>query len=299
MRDLHHGDVDVLNACRAFVAVADLGSFTRGAADVGTSQSVVSRRIASLERHVGDVLLVRDTPRTVLTPTGAQLLPSARALVAQADQFEAAVAGRGPAAASVAVPEVLDPRDLAAAHVAAHDHGMSLRLLPLPPAPRRDAAATGELDAALVTREPHAADFRVPLGIAAALPSPRRVRLEHLRPRRGAAQIPTVWLTAEDAVPHVHDRLTAAAERYGLLPTQVQVAATVPEAVAAALTSSDVVIMSPREAHRHDLAWTALEPGIARGYSIDVTSRRPPDIAEVLTACLHKLIETTTDVAAP
>lgn len=58
----------------AFVAVAEEGSFTAGAARLGWPKSTVSRRIAALEDGLGVRLLHRTTRRVDLTPTGRELL---------------------------------------------------------------------------------------------------------------------------------------------------------------------------------------------------------------------------------
>jgi DNA-binding transcriptional LysR family regulator len=60
------------------VTVAELGSFTRAAAQLHVSQPTLSSQIAVLEREVGGSLLDR-LPRTVrLTPAGRALIPHAR-----------------------------------------------------------------------------------------------------------------------------------------------------------------------------------------------------------------------------
>lgn len=75
MRDL---DLDLL---RAFVAVADAGSFTAAADTVGRTQSAVSQKIRRLEELVGYPLFDRDSRSLALTGTGGQLLIGARRLL--------------------------------------------------------------------------------------------------------------------------------------------------------------------------------------------------------------------------
>ncbi|WP_424628487.1 LysR substrate-binding domain-containing protein [Bradyrhizobium sp. SYSU BS000235] len=75
MRDL---DLDLL---RAFVAVADAGSFTAAADTVGRTQSAVSQKIRRLEELVGYPLFDRDSRSLTLTGTGGQLLIGARRLL--------------------------------------------------------------------------------------------------------------------------------------------------------------------------------------------------------------------------
>ncbi|MFD0935088.1 LysR family transcriptional regulator, partial [Methylobacterium trifolii] len=63
---------------QAFVLVADLGSFTRAAEALDTSQAAVSLKLKRLEDRLGCRLLDR-TPRHVrLSPRGEAFLPAAR-----------------------------------------------------------------------------------------------------------------------------------------------------------------------------------------------------------------------------
>lgn len=66
-----------------FASVAELGSFSRAAERMGYPKSTVSRRLAALERHLGERLLLRTTRRQALTEFGAQLLEHARQVAAE------------------------------------------------------------------------------------------------------------------------------------------------------------------------------------------------------------------------
>jgi DNA-binding transcriptional LysR family regulator len=67
-----------IDAVRAFVSIVDLGSFTRAAETLGTTQSAVSLRLKRLEEAIGRKLVSR-TPRSLqLTPHGAAFLERAR-----------------------------------------------------------------------------------------------------------------------------------------------------------------------------------------------------------------------------
>jgi len=68
-----------------FAHVADLGSFSRAAQKTGLPKSTVSRRIAGLERVLGERLLLRTTRRQTLTEFGTLLLDHARQVVAEVD----------------------------------------------------------------------------------------------------------------------------------------------------------------------------------------------------------------------
>lgn len=89
-----------LESLRAFVKVAELGSFTGAGAHLASSKSRVSLRVAALEAELGSQLLQRSTRAVRLTTDGEQLLARARRLLAEADEvasmFQAKGALRGP-----------------------------------------------------------------------------------------------------------------------------------------------------------------------------------------------------------
>ncbi|MFA5489268.1 MAG: LysR family transcriptional regulator [Candidimonas sp.] len=83
MYNLHKSamhNFDILGV-EAFVAVADLGSFSQAADRLHLSQTALSRRIVKLEAAVGGKLLARTTRSVSLTQPGADFLPRARRLV--------------------------------------------------------------------------------------------------------------------------------------------------------------------------------------------------------------------------
>ncbi len=72
---------------RAFVAIAELGSFTDAGKARLRSQSALTRQIRDLETIVGDRLLDRTRGHlTGLTPTGQRLLPYARQVLSTLDE---------------------------------------------------------------------------------------------------------------------------------------------------------------------------------------------------------------------
>ena len=79
-----------LQDLRAFVAVAERGSFRQGAADLFLSQSALSRRIEKLEESLGVKLFERTTRRVQLTNVGQTFLVNVRAAL---DGLEDAVLG--------------------------------------------------------------------------------------------------------------------------------------------------------------------------------------------------------------
>jgi DNA-binding transcriptional LysR family regulator len=76
---------------RAFVAVAEDGSFTRAADRLHLVQSSVSAAVLALERELGVKLLARGNRRSELTDAGRALLPEARHVLEAVDLAEDAV----------------------------------------------------------------------------------------------------------------------------------------------------------------------------------------------------------------
>ncbi len=68
-----------------FARVADLGSFSRAAERVGLPKSTVSRRIAELESHLGERLLLRTTRKLTVTDFGLSVLAHARQVVEEVE----------------------------------------------------------------------------------------------------------------------------------------------------------------------------------------------------------------------
>lgn len=81
-------DVETL---RTFVAVAGTGQFGAAADELGISQQAVSKRIATLEKHVEVMLLVRTSRGSRLSLDGQLFLPHAKRVLAAFEQVERAV----------------------------------------------------------------------------------------------------------------------------------------------------------------------------------------------------------------
>ncbi|HEY3493087.1 MAG TPA: LysR family transcriptional regulator, partial [Polyangiaceae bacterium] len=84
---------------RAFLKVAELGSFTRAGEHLGLSKTRVSVRVQELEAELGSRLLQRSTRAVRLTTDGQEFLVRARRLVIDAEEltgmFQAPSALRG------------------------------------------------------------------------------------------------------------------------------------------------------------------------------------------------------------
>jgi len=70
-----------LSQLRALVAVADWGTFSEAALQLGVSQSGISHAIASLESELGVILLQRDRRKSILTPVGEEVISQARQIL--------------------------------------------------------------------------------------------------------------------------------------------------------------------------------------------------------------------------
>jgi DNA-binding transcriptional LysR family regulator len=84
--------MDKLAAIRAFVSVAEEGGFSAAAQELGLSKSAASRQIAALEQELSAQLLKRSTRSVKLTDSGYAYLERCRALLADLDEADQAVA---------------------------------------------------------------------------------------------------------------------------------------------------------------------------------------------------------------
>lgn len=66
---------------QGFVAVAEMGGFSKAARSLNLTQTALTRRVQKLEGYLGARLLDRTTRSVVLTPVGADFLPQAQRLV--------------------------------------------------------------------------------------------------------------------------------------------------------------------------------------------------------------------------
>ncbi|MFB9849700.1 LysR family transcriptional regulator [Micromonospora andamanensis] len=149
-----------------FVAVAEEGSFTRGARRVRVAQSAVSATIQKLERELGMPLFSRDAAGAALTEAGMALLPEARGMLSAerrardtVDQVRGGLRGTirlgtltsigvRPASRGLLVVDL--PQVLGRFHVTHPLVTFTLRTAPRGSADHLDAVLAGELDLAMV-----------------------------------------------------------------------------------------------------------------------------------------------------
>lgn len=274
-------NLDLRAACEAFVSVAERESFTAGAVGAGVTQSVASRRIAALEQHLGARLFERTSRRVVLTEFGRGVLPSAIKLVDAALELSEDAERSHRLPVTLGVPHAYDPAAAARIAAAGSDGSMNVEFVPGLPQEREAAFAAGRVSLNLEPVAPDRARWAAPLGVGCG----DRGRPDgdfyftELRPRRGIRSLVRLWLVPEDDAPHVRDRLELVRNGAGLAPTQLRTAASLITAMAAALSSDDLVLCTSAEADAFGLRWRALgDLRLVRGYALaarerDVSSR--------------------------
>lgn len=77
----------------SFVATADLGSFSKAAESLFSTQATIASRVARLEEELGVPLFFRDGSTLILTEHGHAALPLARRLLNSAREFVQAAGG--------------------------------------------------------------------------------------------------------------------------------------------------------------------------------------------------------------
>lgn len=81
-----------LRQLRAFIAIAESGTFTAGAARVHVTQAAISMQLKQLEGEVGAPLFIRAPRRVILTEAGEALLERARLILREHDAALAEIA---------------------------------------------------------------------------------------------------------------------------------------------------------------------------------------------------------------
>lgn len=84
--------MDRLDAMRTFARVAELGSFSAAAQQLGVARSAVTRQVAGLEAHLGAKLMVRSTRRLALTSAGTAYLEKCRVILNLVEAAETDIA---------------------------------------------------------------------------------------------------------------------------------------------------------------------------------------------------------------
>ena len=147
---------------RYFLAVAELGSFSKAAAKVNVTQPTLSVGIAKLEEQVGARLFERTTRRVSLTPAGSRFLNHARRIT---QEYEAALrdVAQAPNLKRVraGVLSTIAARDLerVVAHHGKHDGGEALEILDSTERDIANRLSDGRLDLAITILRPGLESF--------------------------------------------------------------------------------------------------------------------------------------------
>jgi DNA-binding transcriptional LysR family regulator len=164
-------DIDTV---RAFVLVADLGSFTRAAEALDTAQATVSLKLKRLEGLLGHRLLERTPRHVALSGDGERFLPAARNLLDAHQRALAGVRTAPPSRLTLGISDHVAGAELPTllARLNAYDPTLVVEVRV---SSSRDVIARygqGELDAAIARRGEEGADgetlFREPFGWFAA-----------------------------------------------------------------------------------------------------------------------------------
>jgi DNA-binding transcriptional LysR family regulator len=83
-----------LDGVAAFVATAEAGSISGAARRLGNAKSVISERLAELERSLGTRLLQRTTRKLSLTEDGQMFLPRAQRILFEAAEASTVISAR-------------------------------------------------------------------------------------------------------------------------------------------------------------------------------------------------------------
>jgi DNA-binding transcriptional LysR family regulator len=147
-----------LTGLRVLRAVAERGSFTAAATELGYTQSAISRQVATLERETGAALFERLPAGVRLTRSGLILLRHARVVLDEIAAAEAELDGASPdvhevrVGAFISAGAVLLPRALRALRDRRHDIRISTREGTTPALMR--ALRAGTVDLAVISSRP-------------------------------------------------------------------------------------------------------------------------------------------------
>ncbi len=142
---------------RTFVAVATEGSFAAAASRVALTQAAVGQQMRSLEAELRRPLFERQGKAVVLNEAGRALVPQVRRLLAQYEQMLAPAASAGDMAGTVhlgAIVSALRPLLRATLALKSRHAALALHVSAAKSIELVERVRSGELDAAIVVREP-------------------------------------------------------------------------------------------------------------------------------------------------
>ncbi len=201
-----------LFALRAFVAVASALNFNRAAAELHISPSRLTRTIQSLEAELGTQLFARGTHSTALTTDGAEFLPSARRILAEADwaarrltKHRSASPGRFLAGCLAGALYDALPSRIRAARTAHPD--LQIQMLEMEEGPMTDQVLSGALDMGFLYFP--SADAELTCRVVSRKPQWVAISQDHPLANKSSLQVSDLagWaliLPDESAAPRLH-----------------------------------------------------------------------------------------------
>lgn len=149
-----------IRVLKTFLAVAAEGSFAAAAQRVALTQAAVGQQMRTLEADLRRPLFERQGKSVVLTDTARELVPTVRKLVGLYDQMLAAAPSPGAMAGTVhlgAVVSAVRPLIQATLALKQRHPALELHVSAAKSLELIQRVSSGELDAAIVVREPGAA----------------------------------------------------------------------------------------------------------------------------------------------
>lgn len=219
-----------LREMRVFIGIAEAGSFSSAARELGVSQSALSQTISSLERRLEARLLIRTRTGVYPTETGRVLLAEAHAVIDRHDRALTTLArkiGGDEETLRVGLPLDLPPGLFGKPFAVLESafSGTRVTVRHMPQAGRESALRAGALDVGLLYGRPGGDDLdcllvlEEPLGVllaarhAARLSGPDGVSLDAL------GGLEWVGFPRHDA-PGFHDEVAAVLRNHGLFAAE-------------------------------------------------------------------------------
>lgn len=271
--------MDLLRHLDYFLAVADAGSFSKAAQDLGMAQPPLSQRIRALERHLDVELFDRSRRQIQLTPAGQLLTSEARTMLQLSSDLHAVLHSVGAQPDTVfLLPATLPTRTLVAiARESSAVLDATVRPEVSPPESRSEGHAPYRLAPGPAES---GAGVQLPLGLA--LDAAHPVLRAGNQPHPSDFADGTLLILDEDGWQDAHIASTLVS--YGV-PTRRIRAGIDPATAPAVMALHDAACLTdPVHAAAHHLSWFPATPGLTRSWR--VVGRRAGEVASAVQRVL-------------
>lgn len=292
-----------------YLAVAEELSFHRAAARLNIAQSALSRRIADLERELGNVLLFERQARGVkLTDAGKLLLDDVRRILADVDEACRRVARSAEGTLGtlrISFTEGMVRQALLGRALKRFRHafpGIEFKFAPMTSDLQREKLRSGEVDVGFVYQEADdARDFNVsPVGldrIVAAVPRHHRLAMRDHVLMSDLAEDPMIWPSRLHS-PRLFGRLTTAFGNAGIMPDIAAEVAAVDIAYGLVTAGLGVaLVIAPEGAPLHDDVVLVSVEGLPPAIPLSMIWRKGPSVVTIanFVATVDAMRDTTSD----